>query len=78
MKDNKRQYYHCFVTIDPKEFKLIDISLPFTFSRDSKIEYCLGLLQDGDNLIITYSLNDNCSRILKVPIVEFKKRVFLN
>lgn len=78
MKDNKRQYYHCFVTIDPKEFKLIDISLPFTFSRDSNIEYCLGLLQDGDDLIITYSLNDNCSRILKVPIVEFKKRVFLN
>ena len=78
MKDNKRHYYHCFVSIDPKEFKLIDISLPFTFSRDCNIEYCLGLLHDGDDLIITYSLNDSCSKILKVPIVEFKKRVFLN
>ena len=78
MHNNKRLYYHCFVMLDKETFNVKDISLPFTFTNNNNIEYCLGLLKQDDDLIITYSLNDNCSKILKVPIVEFKKRVFLN
>ena len=78
MINGVRQYYHCFVVMDKEKLQPLDISLPFTFTRDNNIEYCLGLLYDQGNLIISYSLNDSTSNILKVPLSEFKKRVYLN
>ena len=78
LDNDVRHYYHCFVVMDKDKKRFIDISLPFTFSIDNNIEYCLGLLVEGDDIIMTYSLNDSCSKIIKIPLSDFKKRVMLN
>jgi len=61
-----RHYYHVIVVLDAKTLKYKRHSNPFTFHREP-IEYSLGLIVEHDRLLISYSVNDACSRVVIVP-----------
>lgn len=53
------KYFHVFVIFD-SDLNLIKYSQPFTF--DNKlIEFCIGLIVEEENILITYSIYDNSS-----------------
>jgi hypothetical protein len=52
-----RKYYHFFSVID-EEFKIKRWSELFKF-EGSDIEYCLGLIIEDDNILVSYSLWDS-------------------
>lgn len=59
-------YRHRLVVWD-KDFKLIGVSpTPFSF-LDAKIEFCAGMAQLNDTLLITFGYQDNAAFILSMP-----------
>jgi hypothetical protein len=58
-------YLHRIVLWD-NSFKISHISKPFSF-LGFKIEFCCGLAKYGDNYLITFGAQDNCSYIISVP-----------
>jgi hypothetical protein len=59
-------YRHRLVVWDT-DFKLIGVSpTPFSF-LDAKIEFCAGLAQLNDTLLITFGYQDNAAFILSMP-----------
>ncbi len=66
-----RKYYHMIVVLD-NEYKLKRYSVPFYFN-EYKIEYCLGLIIENDNLIISISENDSNPSLIKVNMREINK-----
>ena len=68
--ENPRQYYHLLVILE-KDLKSVKyVTFPFKF-EGTPIEYCCGLLIKNDELMMSYSVKDGCSKILKVPVSSF-------
>jgi len=76
--DGIRHYYHCMVVLDAATLAVKKYSIPFMFSDNNNIEYCLGLLHDNGNIIMTYSLNDGCGKIIKINKEKLRRRIWLN
>jgi len=66
VKHKDATYRHHFVVFD-KEFNVAHITQPFSF-MDARIEFCCGLVQQGDNLLLSFGYQDNASYILEVPL----------
>jgi len=68
--ETPRQYYHLLVVLD-KDLKSVKyVTFPFKF-EGAPIEYCCGLLIKNDELMMTYSVKDGCSKIMKVLVSAF-------
>ena len=61
-KDAK--YLHRFIVWD-KDWKIIAHSKDFDF-MDGHVEFCVGISEQGDDFLITYSFQDNAAYLLKV------------
>ena len=61
-KDAK--YLHRFIVWD-KDWKIIAHSKDFDF-MDGHVEFCVGIAEQGDDFLITYSFQDNAAYLLKV------------
>lgn len=59
------QYYHRFVLWDHK-LQVIGASREFKF-MDARIEFCCGLAEKGDDLLITFGYQDNTAFLLRIP-----------
>jgi len=57
-----RVYFHFFVTLDARSLIPRRCSYPFTFSG-SNVEYCAGLLVDGDEITLAYSIHDSSTHV---------------
>jgi FkbM family methyltransferase len=66
-KDGK--YTHRFVIWD-MEWNIEHISEPFSF-MNGEIEFCCGLTEYKDDLLITFGFQDNAAYILRMPQVFF-------
>jgi len=54
-----RKYFHCFIALDPKNYKPIRVSKPFVF-RQKTIEYCLGVsIKEGQVTCYVSTMDDN-------------------
>ena len=56
-----RHYYHTIVVFD-KDMNLLRYSAPFKFEGEI-IEYCLGIIVEDENVILSYSTWDKTSKI---------------
>lgn len=59
-------YRHAFVVWD-KDFNFIKATKEFNF-MGAHIEFCAGMAQQGDDLLITFGFQDNAAYILRAPI----------
>lgn len=62
-----RKYYHQFVVLEKDTLKPIKYTIPFYFNN-YKIEYCVGLIIENDEVIIMFSQNDKEPSLLRVKI----------
>ena len=58
-------YNHRFIFWD-KDWNYVKISEAFKF-MDGQIEFCCGLAEQGDNLLLSFGFVDNAAYILKMP-----------
>ena len=72
--DTKRYYYHCMVVLNNNDYSIKNYTRLFSFEKNP-IEYCLGIVyeQEKNGFLISYSLNDMCSRFIHIPKTEFDK-----
>jgi len=63
--DNRpRDYFHAFVILDMVTLNVKSYSAPFKFNQcGNEIEYCLGLVVEHDNILVTHSVWDRESYI---------------
>jgi len=66
-----RKYYHIIVVLD-KKYTIRRYTVPFYFDTYA-IEYCLGLLIEGNYIYMTASRNDSNPIIVKVNIKQLDK-----
>jgi predicted GH43/DUF377 family glycosyl hydrolase len=59
-------YRHAFVIWD-KDFNFIKTTKLFNF-MGAHIEFCAGMAQQGDDLLITFGFQDNAAYILRTPL----------
>lgn len=59
------RYRHRFVHYD-KDLRVVHVSKAFSF-MDAEIEFCCGLAQKGEDLLISFGFQDNSAFILKMP-----------
>jgi len=59
--ESPRHYYHVIVVFD-SNMELLRYSAPFKFDGEP-IEYCLGIIVEDDNVILTYSTWDRTTKI---------------
>ena len=59
--ENPRHYYHCLVVFD-NSMSLKRYSAPFKF-KGEPIEYCIGLVVEEDQVIMTYSCWDRTTQL---------------
>tara|TARA_B100001094_G_scaffold169072_1_gene163517 strand:+ start:750 stop:1760 length:1011 start_codon:yes stop_codon:yes gene_type:complete len=57
-------YYHRFIIFD-KDYSIKYISDSFNFMT-SKVEFCIGLAQYKNDILISFGFQDNCSYIIKI------------
>ena len=57
-------YYHRFIIFN-KDYSIKYISDSFNFMT-AKIEFCIGLAQYKNDILITFGFQDNCSYIIKI------------
>ena len=58
-------YRHRLIVWD-KEFNFVGLSTEFAF-MDTPIEFCVGAAQMGDNLLVSFGVQDNSAFVLEVP-----------
>jgi predicted GH43/DUF377 family glycosyl hydrolase len=58
-------YYHRFVVFDRETYEKKYISEPFNFMT-GKIEFCIGLAEYNNNILITFGFQDNSSYLIKI------------
>lgn len=58
-------YYHRFIFWD-KDWNVTKITKPFKF-MDTQIEFCCGLAEKDNNLLISFGFQDNAAYVLKMP-----------
>jgi len=73
-KDGK--YTHRFIVWD-KEWNIEHISEPFSF-MNGEIEFCCGLCEYKEDLLISFGFQDNAAYILRMPKTFFDQYVGLN
>jgi len=61
-----RKYLHCFVVFN-LDMELVGYSSPFNF-RNQRVEFCVGMIENNDNFIITYSVLDKTTELTVIPI----------
>ena len=66
-------YRHRFLVWD-NDWNLVKTSEPFSF-LDANIEFCVGAAFHNDNLLVSFSIQDNAAFLLSVPI-EFLEKEF--
>ena len=67
-------YYHRFIIFN-KDYSIQFISDSFNFMT-AKIEFCIGLAQYDDDIIITFGFQDNCSYLIKICKDNLKKLLY--
>ncbi len=73
--DSKRTYWHRFALFD-HDGALYKLSRPFVF-QDRQIEFCTGMVVNGDNLLITFGVRDAEAWIAEVPIEEVSNMIWV-
>jgi len=58
-------YNHRFIFWD-KDWNYVKVSEAFKF-MDGQIEFCCGLAEQGDSLLLSFGFVDNAAYILKMP-----------
>lgn len=66
--DERRIYLHRFVSLD-EEFRVLRVSSAWVF-RGRGIEFCAGMAQVGDEVVMTYGVQDNEAWMTRVPVKE--------
>lgn len=66
-------YRHEFVVWD-KNFKRVKTTEPFNF-MGADIEFCAGMAQHGDQMLITFGFQDNAAYIVGVPLTFIEKYI---
>jgi len=66
-----RNYFHCFVALDPTNYKPIRVSNPFMF-RQKTIEYCLGVTIKGTQATCYVSTMDDNPMIITFDTDQLK------
>ena len=64
--EDRRYYYHIFVVLDSLTYEVKRYSRLFVFEGE-KVEYTLGFLEMGENLLIGYSKLDRETKHIMVP-----------
>jgi hypothetical protein len=64
--EDRRYYYHIFVVLDSLTYAVKRYSRLFVFEGE-KVEYTLGFLEMGENLLIGYSKLDRETKHIMVP-----------
>jgi hypothetical protein len=74
--EDRRYYYHTLVALDKTTYSVRRYTPFFTF-EGAKVEYTLGFvyLEGGDQLLIGYSLYDNCAKYMMVGREEMENRM---
>ena len=77
--EDRRHYYHIVVILDVYTYQLKRYTPLFTFEGE-KVEYTLGFsyLENTDSLLIGYSLYDNTTKFMNIPIDYFEKMSILH
>jgi len=71
---NHRDYYHRFYTFKKDEdFDVIQMGRDFKFPSNSSVEFAAGLDRDGDDVVISFGVNDCHSYLLRMPLKEVKR-----
>ena len=65
--ETPRRYYHSIVATDKNVQRVIRMTYPATF-EGKEIEYCGSIVLVDDNLDIYYSVRDQCSKKLSIPV----------
>lgn len=68
--DEGRIYLHRFVRLND-EFNVIAVSPSWVFAKHG-IEFCAGLVRDGDDLILSYGVEDREAWIARVNVKEIE------
>lgn len=76
LQQKDAKYTHRFVMWD-NDWNIKHISEPFSF-MDGEIEFCTGLMEYDNNLLITFGFQDNAAYLLKMPIKYFEKNLVTN
>jgi tetratricopeptide (TPR) repeat protein len=71
--ESRRYYYHIVVVLDKITHKLKKYTPFFTFEKE-KVEYTLGFIEFGMNLLIGYSVLDKSSQYMMVSKDWFKNK----
>lgn len=71
-KGVKRNYTHVFVSYD-LDLNVVATSEEFTFRPEGGIEFGSGLIQKGEELYITYGVDDKESWMAKIDLDKVKK-----
>ena len=66
-------YYHRFVIFN-NDFTINKISEQFNFMT-AKIEFCIGLAQYKDDILITFGFQDNSSYIIRINKNKLRKLI---
>ena len=69
--EDVRRYMHVIVILNSDTFEVKQISQPFKF-ENSPVEYCLGLVLQENDIIMSYSTNDATSNIMVFNRKELK------
>lgn len=64
--EERRYYYHIMVMLDKKSLELRRTSKMFTFEKE-KVEYCLGMDLEGDDVRFGISVMDRHTKYISVP-----------
>lgn len=76
--NNIRRYYHAIVILDYKTLKFKQMSNLFKFDKKQSIEYCLGIIVNDDEILMSYSIFDNSSYVGKYKRDDFCRKIELN
>lgn len=63
-----RRYAHRFMTLGP-DLRPSGVSAPWAFVHDG-IEFCAGLAMQGDDLVLSYGLDDRSAELMTVPLAS--------
>jgi predicted GH43/DUF377 family glycosyl hydrolase len=69
------KYKHRIMLLDRHDLKITKISNTFDFMNGS-IEFCIGLVDLGDDIIISFGYNDNCSYAVKCSKNNFNELIW--
>ena len=67
-EDRDAEYYHRFIVWD-KDWNIQQVSPLWKF-LNGKIEFCCGMAQDGDDILITFGYQDNSAFLVRLPLEE--------